>query len=184
MSDRPTIPPARVGDDAQGPALPHVFEQSEWVQRLYKHLTEHVENERGLLQAYAVAAEATGSRAFAFLVRLLIEDEQRHHRLFADMAASLRSEAEMQPAEPIVPRLDFDEVAPTALSEATEHILASEKKDREELRHLRRELRAFEDRTLWGVLVELMQRDTDKHIAVIEFAQRHAKPKRRDRPHR
>ena len=58
------------------------------------------------------AAEATESKALAYLVKLLIEDEQRHHRLFAELAASLKSEAEMQPAEPIVPRMDFDRVDP------------------------------------------------------------------------
>jgi hypothetical protein len=168
----------------QGPALPQLFEETEWVQRLYKHLTQHVENERELLTAYAAAVEATGSKAFAFLLDLLIADEKRHHRLFADIAASLRSEAEKQPAEPIVPRFDFDDIAPDALSEATERILANEKRDRDELKELRREVRPFEDRTLWGVLLELMQRDTDKHIAIIEFVQRQSHPKRRDRGRR
>ena len=27
--------------------------------------------------------------------------------------------------------------------------------------------------TLWGLLVELMQRDTDKHIAVLTFVKKH-----------
>jgi hypothetical protein len=62
--------------------------------------------------------------------------------------------------------------------------LASEKKDRDELKELRREVRPIEDRTLWGVLLELMQRDTDKHIAIIEFGQRQARPKRRNRRRR
>jgi hypothetical protein len=56
--------------------------------------------------------------------------------------------------------------------------MENEQADREELRRLRRELRKFEDRTLWGLLVELMQRDTDKHIAIVDFAQRLAKTRR------
>lgn len=174
MTDGPTTPTEGSGGEVQGPAAPYLFEESSWVQRLYMHLTEHVQVERGLLEAYVEAAEATESKAFAYLVRLLIEDEQRHHRLFAEMAASLKSEAEMQPAEPIIPRMDFDRVAPLALREATDRLLETEKKDREVLKQLRRELRYFEDRTLWSLLVELMQRDTEKHIAIIGFAQRHA----------
>jgi hypothetical protein len=143
---------------------------------LYTHLTEHVENERGLLQAYAEAAEATESKALAYLVRILMEDERRHHLLFSEMAASLKSESEKQPGEPMIPRLDFDEVAPAAFRDATNHLLENEKKDRQELKRLRRELGAFEHRTLWGLLVDLMQRDTDKHIAIVDFAQRLAKP--------
>jgi rubrerythrin len=179
MTDGPTTATGGTGGEAQGPAAPYLFEESSWVQRLFTHLTDHVQNERGLLQAYAEAAEATESRAFAYLVKLLIEDEQRHHRLFAEMAASLKSEAEMQPAEPIIPRMDFDRVDPAPLREATGRLLENEKKDREELKQLRRELRFFEDRTLWTLLVDLMQRDTDKHIAIIGFAQRHANRRRR-----
>ena len=71
------------------------------------------------------------------------------------------------------------ESTPAALREATDRLLENEKKDREELKALRRELRSFEDTTLWALLVELMQRDTDKHIAILGFAQRHAKRARR-----
>jgi hypothetical protein len=184
MTDHPVVPPGPIDGEVQGPALPQLFEETEWVQRLYRHLSQHVENERELLTAYAAAVDATGSKAFAFLLELLIADEQRHHRLFADIAASLRSEAEKQPADPVVPRFDFDDVAPATLRDATERILASEKRDRDELKELRREVRPFEDRTLWGVLLELMQRDTDKHIAIIEFVQRKARPKRRNRGRR
>jgi len=179
MTDGPTSQPRGADGDVQGPAAPYLFEESSWVQRLFTHLTDHVRIERGLLEAYAEAAEALESKAFTYLVRLLIEDEQRHHRLFAEMAASLKSEAEIQPGEPVIPRMDFDRVAPVALREATNRLLENEKKDREELKQLRRELRSFEDRTLWALLVELMQRDTDKHIAMISFAQRHANRTRR-----
>jgi hypothetical protein len=142
---------------------------------VYTHLTEHVENEHGLLEAYAEAANATGSKAWAYLARILMEDERRHHLVFTQIAASLRSEAEKQPAEPMIPRLDFDEVAPAAFREAIDRLLENEKRDSGELKKLRRELRDFEHTTLWGLLVDLMQRDTDKHIAIVEFAQRLAK---------
>jgi rubrerythrin len=179
MTDLPASGPASANGEVQGPAAPYLFEESVWLQRLYRHLKEHVENERGLLEAYVEAAEATQSKALAYLVNLLIEDERRHHRLFAELADSLRSEAEMRPGEPTIPRIDFDKVPPGALREATDRLLESEKKDREELKELRHELRDFEDKTLWVLLVELMQRDTDKHIALIDFAQRKARRARR-----
>jgi hypothetical protein len=51
---------------------------SAWARDLHVHLTSHVETERGLLEEYRSAAEASSSKAFAYLVNLLIEDEMRH----------------------------------------------------------------------------------------------------------
>jgi rubrerythrin len=146
---------------------------SVWERSLFTHLTEHVQNERVLLEAYVEAGRATNSKALAYLINLLIEDEQRHHRLFAELADSLKSEAELRREEPTVPRMDFDQVDRVALLETTDRLLANEKKDRHELKNLRREMRDVADTTLWGLLVELMERDTDKHIAILSFAKRH-----------
>ena len=33
----------------------------------------------------------------------------------------------------------------------------------------------MEDTTLWGLLVDIMRRDTDKHIAILKFARKHIK---------
>jgi hypothetical protein len=38
-----------------------------------------------------------------------------------------------------------------------------------------RDLRSVEDVTLWPLLVELMEHDTAKHLAILEFLRNHAK---------
>ncbi len=54
--------------------------------------------------------------------------------------------------------------------------MENEQKDARELKRLQRELRMVKDTSLWGLLVDLMQRDTRKHIAILRFVRNHARP--------
>ncbi len=146
---------------------------SEWARDLHVHLTSHVDIERGLLEEYRSAAEASSSKAFAYLVNLLIEDEMRHHRIFSELADSLETMS-LRPgaADPPVPYLDFNRANREAVLELTEKLLAQEQQDAQELKRLQRELRDVKDTTLWGLLVDLMQRDTQKHIALLKFVKK------------
>ncbi|MHB1502363.1 MAG: hypothetical protein ACYCTL_04865 [Acidimicrobiales bacterium] len=148
---------------------------SVWERDLFAHLTEHAQVEQDVLEEYAAAARATDSRALAYLVNLLIEDEQRHHRLFAELARSLKSTSELSAEDPPVPWMDFQRADHATAVELTRRLLTREEDDARELKRLRKELRDVEHTTLWGLLVDLMQRDTDKHIAILRFADQHIK---------
>jgi hypothetical protein len=71
--------------------------------------------------------------------------------------------------------MDFDKENRAEVLEVTERLLEREEGDLLELKRLRKELSDVKDTTLWGLLVELMERDTDKHIAILRFARRHAR---------
>jgi rubrerythrin len=153
---------------------------SEWERDLYAHLTSHVEAERGLLKEYSAAAETSPSKALRYLVNLLIEDEIRHHRIFMEIADSLKTEALLGGEDPTVPYIDFDQATNhDAVIDLTEQLLRKEQQDAQELKRLRRELRDVKDTSLWSLLVDLMQRDTQKHIAILRFAKKHARHRRR-----
>jgi len=134
----------------------------------------HVEAERGLLDEYSAVAEQSQSKAFSYLVKLLIEDEIRHHRIFTELAESLRTDVETTGKDPIIPDMDFNEVDRAAVLDATKQLMANEEQDARELKRLQRELRDVKDTTLWSLLVDLMQRDTQKHIAILRFVKKHA----------
>jgi rubrerythrin len=143
--------------------------------RLYAHLTSHVETERGLLQRYSDIAKETESKAFQYLVNLLVEDEIRHHRLFTQLADSLKDEALAGGKNPSVPYLDFNRADREAVLDATKQLMENEEHDVHELKRLQRELRDVKDTSLWIVLVDLMERDTEKHIAILRFVQNHVR---------
>lgn len=156
-------------DDALAPPLG----ASPWERTLFDHLTTHIVQERELLEEYVRAAAHTESKALAYLINWLIDDERRHHGLFMQLALSLKASVELQADSPEVPRMDFDENTVEVL-DTTRRLLHQEEQDLCELKALRRDLRDVKDTTLWDLLVELMQRDTDKHIAILRFAHSHA----------
>lgn len=141
---------------------------------MFTYLTEHMRREGAMLEEYVATAAGTQSKALAYLVNLLVEDEHRHHRFFNDLASSLKSEAELSGVEPVIPRLDLRLVDSADLLATTRRLLDHERSDAAELKRLHKELRDLQDTTLWGLLVEVMQRDTEKHIAILRFVADHA----------
>jgi rubrerythrin len=148
-----------------------------WEQELYDHLATHQEKERGLLERYQQAAAESGSAAFRYLVTLILEDEVRHHRLFADLSESLRTDTELRPQEARIPRLDYWGDHRQLILELTDGLLAQERSDAKDLRRLGKQLDDVKDTTLWHLLVELMEADTAKHIRILQFIKRNARRK-------
>lgn len=148
---------------------------SVWEEELYEHLTSHEESERDLLVAYQEAAARSGSAAFRYLTSLIVEDEVRHHRVFRELSSALKTEAEFRPEQPAVPYLDRWGDEPGRIVELAERLLNQERADAHELRRLVKELKDFRHTTMWALLVELMEMDTAKHIAILEFVSGHAR---------
>jgi rubrerythrin len=153
---------------------------SAWERDLYAHLTSHVEAERGLLQEYRSAAQTSPSKALRYLVDLLIEDEIRHHRIFTELAESLKNDALLKDTDPSIPYIDFDQTSNReAVIDLTDQLLKREQADAQELKRLRHQIRDVKDTSLWGLLVDVMERDTQKHIAILRFAKKHAGRRKR-----
>ena len=148
---------------------------SVWEEELYDHLTSHEQKEREILVEYQKAADASRSAAFAYLASLIVDDEIRHHRIFRDLASALKTEAELRPEEPVIPRLDVRKSDPQHVLELTERLLESERADAKELRRLAGDMKDIKDTTIWWLLVSLMEMDTAKHIEILEFARRQAR---------
>jgi len=148
---------------------------SAWARDLHAHMTTHVEIERGMLEEYRSAAEESSSKAFGYLVNLLIEDEIRHHRILMQLADSLETMSLRPREEPEVPYLDFNRGDTQAVLDLTEKLLQKEQQDTVELKRIQRELRDVKDTSIWGLLVELMERDTQKHIAILKFVKKHTR---------
>jgi hypothetical protein len=148
---------------------------SAWEAAMIELMTTHVAKERGLVESYQRLANETGSKAFRYVVELLVDDEIRHHRHFLSLADAIKADAEMRTGEPAIPDVDFDRVDRAKVLEATEALRDNEREDLKLLRQLTRELRSVEETTLWSLLVDIMERDTEKHIAILDFVRRLAK---------
>jgi bacterioferritin (cytochrome b1) len=144
---------------------------SVWEEDLYAHLTEHATDEQATIERYRDLAGEAESATFRYLVDLIVEDEIRHHRWMADLAATVRSASDL--SDPPLPTLDLDRAGGEVVA-ATEELLRIERADRKALKALERKLDDVRDTTIWALIVHLMLIETDKHIAVLEFVRRHA----------
>lgn len=162
---------------ADGVELTPPIGASVWERAMFSFLTEHVARERSMLEDYMTAADSSGSKAFAYVVNMLVEDERRHHRLFTQIASSLKTDAELSGDDPVVPRIDFHHADAAELRSLTATLLNNEKADLRELKRLRKALRDLRETTLWDLLVDVMVHDTEKHIAILRFVKDHPRVK-------
>jgi rubrerythrin len=142
---------------------------SVWEAALLDHLTEHLHTEAELLAAYQLVVDRAESDYASYLFALIIEDEVRHHRLFEELANALRAPVERTVGAQ-VPAVET--VAnPSTLLKVTERLLAAENADARELKRLVRhkDLRLMRGHSLWPLLIELMEHDTEKHQKILRF---------------
>ncbi len=144
---------------------------SSWEHDLYIHLTEHMETEKGLLDRYTDVASTAGGHV-AYLLKLIMEDEARHHRLFDEWRNALQSNAEFREVEPQVPHMSTSREAENVRAAARE-FLEVERADERDLHHLQKTLKDVKDTTIWNLLVEMMELDTKKHQLILEFLEKH-----------
>jgi hypothetical protein len=135
--------------------------------RILATLRTHDEREAAILESYRHLVEESTDEGIRYLGQLIVEDEERHHRLIAEMIARIETWVhgeQMSEATPsLTPRVD-----PHLLAE-THTLIALEHEDASELRLLKKELRYAPATSLLPILVELMLADTARHIEILHF---------------
>jgi len=133
-------------------------------------IARHGKEEGELLRRYERFAREAPSAVTRYLVHLILEDERRHHQVLAEIAHTI-AWGSLADVEAALPRM-VEGAADDELIKQTRELLASEKKDRAELRRLRRRLRSYTG-TVWPFLIDLMLLDTDKHSRILRYIIRH-----------
>ncbi len=140
--------------------------------RVLETLRRHDEHEDELLAAYRRLAEQSDDEGIRYLCELIIDDEQHHHRVIADMAnridAWIKGSDGTAGTPLLAPRVD------RSLLEDTRQLIASEREDAKELRALQKELRYAPATSLLPLLVKLMLHDTAKHVEILRFIRTYA----------
>ena len=148
----------------------------EWESEIYHHVTNHGQVEGEILDQYQQLAEDEEiPPAFAYLARIILDDEQRHHRIFDELAENLRQMAEESSDRSPIPSLRGFHTDRVRIQRLTEELLEVERGDERELKDLAKRLKDFDKVTLWGLLIELMLDDTRKHIKILKFIQDRSK---------
>ena len=158
MNTDQAIAPGRTFDDAHA--------------ELVDMLRSHGQREGGALASYQRLAEQSDDEGLRYLVGLIMDDETRHHHQIDDMLNDeLHPFRWYEDTQQTVPTIKVRD--DPALRAETDRLLAFEKEDMKELRRLRKELRWSHGNPhgdpLLPLLVDLMLRDTAKHIDILQF---------------
>jgi rubrerythrin len=142
---------------------------SVWEQQLYDHLIEHVSGEWEILQDYERLAEETDSPAFAYLARLILDDERRHHKLLSELAETIRTSAMLSGEPTPIPDLGVFRADREKILAETERFLAAEEEDNRHLERVAKELEDVRNTTVWQLIIRLIQHDNEKHRFILRF---------------
>ena len=136
-------------------------------------LARHGKEEGAMLERYQRFVQEASSPAVRYLVKLILEEERNHHRLLAEMANTIAWGWSANSPAPATPEIFPQEDSSGAIAAETKDLLAAELRDRAELRRLRKQLKPYEDTTLWGLIVDLVMLDTEKHTRILRFISAH-----------
>ncbi len=139
----------------------------EWWVTIAHAFSAHVRDERYVLARYEELAATTADPGTRFLLEVILEDERRHHALFERLGASATGTTAQASAVPGPPDPEPEHLA--ELLEQTRRFLEIERDDAAGLKSLARELKPGSQETMWRLLVEIMELDTEKHIRILEF---------------
>ena len=142
--------------------------------RVITMLKTHGPREGEALASYQRLIDESDDSAHAYLMRVILEDERRHHRQIDEMLNTVQSfvwDLDIQPSVPGAMRRPDRKIY-----EETKRLLAFEREDAKELRQLKKELRVDGHWPVLALLVDLMIQDTKKHIEILEFVRKLTKP--------
>lgn len=145
-----------------------------WESKVTAMLGSHIGHEAAIVAEYRRFAEEAKDPAIRYLINLVAEDEDRHHHLFTELVAAVVAAADSRSATSPLPALG-SEPEPQELRDETRRFLAAEEDDARQLRALRRALRDVSDTTIWPLLIELVELDTQKHRRILRFIDRHCR---------
>jgi hypothetical protein len=140
---------------------------------LMENLERHLSDEQAILEEYRDLTESVDPPV-RYLAQLILDDEQRHHRVLTEMLNQFRTSVWLVEQSPHVPWLtrshDRD-----ALKASVRRLRKFERRDLRELRKLKRRFRFMRRDSLNDVLVGALIIDTRKHLLYLRALDRLAR---------
>ena len=138
----------------------------EWI---LEAVARHAAAERNALDQYEYIGAASGDPVIALVMRIILEDEQRHHGLLKRMEASLRDALRWTHSPEALPAAAQPD-APIAgeLATAARVLIEEERTGARYIRGLAHVEKGI-DSGLHSLLLEMMAMDSEKHARLLQF---------------
>ena len=141
------------------------------IERLRKTVDAHARAEAEALDQYEYLARQAGDPVIALVMRLVLEDEERHHGLLKRIEATLddalnwtHSPNALPTGEPTVPQ------APELAALAG--VLVAEERTGSKILHDLADQQRSLDGGFHSLLIDMMAMDSEKHAMLLQFVQR------------
>lgn len=142
------------------------------VENLLNAVEAHVHAEADSLTSYRQLADSAADPVVALLMRLVLKDEERHHRLMARIAVTLEDSLRWRHSANALPTSPGPTGAPTGQTiAAVREFIAQEHEGARQMRELARQSGPLND-GLNALLLETMAMDSEKHERVLRFVLR------------
>jgi len=138
------------------------------IEQLFDQLEAHESEEAEVLKDYEAAAKDAPDAGFRYLMGLVLEDEQRHHRLSKAMADEVGQSLLWLQREPPLPDIHPDAEGRAKLLRQTERFLRIEHDGERQLADLRKQVKALHSGLL-ELIVDMMRADTRKHVQILKY---------------
>jgi rubrerythrin len=141
-------------------------------EQLVDAVETHVVQEADALAAYRLLAETTPDPVVAMLMRLVLEDEERHHGLMQRIAADLRDGLYWTHATETLPdaRIHPEIEGPRPLTELR-NLIHEEQEGVRQMQELARKSARINE-GLDSLLFEMMAIDSQKHERILRYVER------------
>jgi hypothetical protein len=140
--------------------------------RLLDAIERHASLEVEALGQYEHLAQASGDPVIALVMRLILEDEERHHGLLKRISSTLRDALNWTYSPHTLPRTTAPPAATDeALTSLARGLIDEEKMGAQALRGLAQRGKELGS-GLDSLLLEMMAMDSEKHARLLLFVQR------------
>jgi rubrerythrin len=138
------------------------------VERLLRAIDTHAAAEADALGQYEYLAEASGDPVIALVMRLILDDEVRHHGLLHRMATTLRDALEWTTSPTALPKGAPVARLPITFANLAHSLVEEERTGARALRRLAEQEKDING-GLDSLLLEMMAMDSDKHARLLQF---------------
>jgi len=141
------------------------------VEWLLEAVERHARAEQDALDEYAFVAEASADPVIALVMRLILDDEERHHGLLRRIEATLRDALNWTHSPSALPVAAIPQ-QPVArdLVAITRALVQEEHTGARMMRDLAQREKGI-DAGLHSLLLEMMAMDSEKHARLLQFVQ-------------
>lgn len=149
------------------------------VEWLLNAVERHATAEADALEQYAHIATASGDPVTVLVMRLILDDEERHHGLLKRIEATLRDALEWSHSRNALPTpTNPSEPVHSDLPALARDLIAEEQAGARKMRELA-DLQKNVGGGLHSLLLEMMAMDSEKHARLLKFVEQRLAARRR-----